>query len=201
MCIRDSHGGDVRRERRTDRIRTASLDDIQTEGAVRGEKRRHTSRGAVTVRHYASAARDLQIGAGQIGAARGRRSARSPRPKNLNNTKGSLRGRRGRCNEDNRNTLRRSHGTVSYTHLVGCPVIVSPGNHDPYTHGSIWEKIKMPDNVKVFSSDVLQCFSFPELNTDVYAVSYTHLPSLWRSSESDRLRRFLCPTERTPRCV
>ena len=30
---------------------------------------------------------------------------------------------------------------------VGCPVIVSPGNHDPYTHGSIWEKIKMPDNV------------------------------------------------------
>lgn len=55
---------------------------------------------------------------------------------------------------------------------VGCPVIVSPGNHDPYTHGSIWEKIKMPDNVKVFSSDVLQCFSFPELNTDVYGYAF-----------------------------
>jgi len=31
----------------------------------------------VTVRHYASAVRDLQIGAGQIAAARGRRARKT----------------------------------------------------------------------------------------------------------------------------
>ena len=84
---------------------------------------------------------------------------------------------------------------------VGCPVIVSPGNHDPYTHGSIWEKIKMPDNVKVFSSDVLQCFSFPELNTDVYGYAFVSgemtsvpLASASRSSrpEQRRTRKHRC---------
>lgn len=56
---------------------------------------------------------------------------------------------------------------------VGCPVFISPGNHDPYSPDGIWSKITLPDNVHVFNSDVLQKFSVDSLGVDVYGYAFT----------------------------
>ena len=57
------------------------------------------------------------------------------------------------------------------------PVIVAPGNHDPYAEGSLWRG-SLPENVYVFSSTELQYFDFPELSITVggYAFCAAALP-------------------------
>ena len=54
-----------------------------------------------------------------------------------------------------------------------CPVVVSAGNHDPYTNNSFWAKNGLPENLFVFASDKLSIFSFPELSLDVLGYSFT----------------------------
>ena len=54
-----------------------------------------------------------------------------------------------------------------------CPVVVSAGNHDPYTNSSFWAKSDLPENLFVFSSDKLSVLSFPELSLDVLGYSFT----------------------------
>ena len=56
---------------------------------------------------------------------------------------------------------------------VGCPVVISPGNHDPFSPGSVWEKVAFPDNVTVFSSDSLGKVTFDSLGVDVYGYAFT----------------------------
>lgn len=57
------------------------------------------------------------------------------------------------------------------------PIIVAPGNHDPFTDGSFW-KGSLPENVYVFSSTELQYFEFEELSLTVggYAFCAAALP-------------------------
>ena len=52
----------------------------------------------------------------------------------------------------------------------GKPVIVAPGNHDPYTDGSIWasRRAVFPENLHVFRSEELSSFDFPELALTVW---------------------------------
>lgn len=59
----------------------------------------------------------------------------------------------------------------------GKPVVVAPGNHDPFVDGSFW-KSELPENVYVFSSSELQYFDFPELSLTVggYAFTSSALP-------------------------
>ena len=63
----------------------------------------------------------------------------------------------------------------------GKPVIVAPGNHDPYTDGSIWasRRAVFPENLHVFRSEELSSFDFPELALTVWGYAFT----------SDRLDR------------
>lgn len=56
---------------------------------------------------------------------------------------------------------------------AGIPVIVAPGNHDPYVQGSFYSRDDLPENLYVFSSSELQCFDFPELNTVVWGYAFT----------------------------
>lgn len=42
----------------------------------------------------------------------------------------------------------------------GRPVVISPGNHDPYCAGSVWTLGKWPDNAYIFTSDSLSRFDF-----------------------------------------
>lgn len=63
----------------------------------------------------------------------------------------------------------------------GKPVIVAPGNHDPYTDGNIWasRRAVFPENLHVFRSEELSSFDFPELALTVWGYAFT----------SDRLDR------------
>lgn len=56
---------------------------------------------------------------------------------------------------------------------VGMPVVIAPGNHDPYMEGSFYSKTEFSDNVYVFSSNELQRFDFPELRARVYGYAFT----------------------------
>lgn len=54
-----------------------------------------------------------------------------------------------------------------------CPVVIAPGNHDPYTQGSIYASGRLPKNVYVFSSENPTHFDFPELNLAVWGAAFT----------------------------
>lgn len=56
---------------------------------------------------------------------------------------------------------------------LSCPVIISPGNHDPYLRTPAYFKQKLPENVYVFSSDEPQIFEFEELGLQVCGYAFT----------------------------
>ncbi len=56
---------------------------------------------------------------------------------------------------------------------VRIPVVISPGNHDPYTENSIWKKKVFPKNVHIFTKNELTCFTFEGLGARVYGAAFT----------------------------
>lgn len=64
--------------------------------------------------------------------------------------------------------------------LPDCRFVIAPGNHDPYTRGSLYASGKLPKNVCVFTSEGLQRFVFEDLNTEVYGWAFC-APSLSES--------------------
>lgn len=53
-----------------------------------------------------------------------------------------------------------------------CQFVIAPGNHDPYTTGSLWRSGRLPENVHVFATEALAHFDFPALNTAVYGWAF-----------------------------
>jgi exonuclease SbcD len=53
-----------------------------------------------------------------------------------------------------------SEDTVSFLRdsfaTAGVPVLVTPGNHDPYLPGSAWQRTEWPGNVHVFARDAVE---------------------------------------------
>ena len=54
-----------------------------------------------------------------------------------------------------------------------CPVVIAPGNHDPYTQSSIYASGRLPKNVHIFTSEIPTHFDFPELNLSVWGSAFT----------------------------
>ncbi len=54
-----------------------------------------------------------------------------------------------------------------------CRFVIAPGNHDPYTEDGIYARSELPGNVFLFREPALRCFSFPDINTDVYGWAFT----------------------------
>ncbi len=52
------------------------------------------------------------------------------------------------------------------------PVVIAPGNHDPYRAGSVWKRYALPDNVYVFDSEAVCCIDFPALGAAVYGYAF-----------------------------
>ncbi len=52
------------------------------------------------------------------------------------------------------------------------PIIIAPGNHDPYSATSLYRDGSLPENVYVFSSEELQVFDFDELHISVYGYAF-----------------------------
>ncbi len=69
-----------------------------------------------------------------------------------------------------------------------CPVVIAPGNHDYYGTNSPYSRPIWPENVRIFTSEAVSSFSFPELETVVYGCAFT---SPYR--EDDPLAGFSAP--------
>ncbi|MBQ7968957.1 MAG: DNA repair exonuclease [Clostridia bacterium] len=54
-----------------------------------------------------------------------------------------------------------------------CRFVISPGNHDPYTSESVYAKLEFPKNVYIFKDTSVSCFSFEDINVDVYGYAFT----------------------------
>ena len=67
-----------------------------------------------------------------------------------------------------------------------CPVVISPGNHDPYRSGSVYSDRELPENVFVFREESLSSFSFPSIGSgvEVYGYAFTS-PALYTSPLGD----------------
>ena len=55
---------------------------------------------------------------------------------------------------------------------VGCPVIISPGNHDPYTQNGIYST-GFPENVYIFDNKELSSFDFEDMGITVWGYAFT----------------------------
>lgn len=55
---------------------------------------------------------------------------------------------------------------------VGCPVVISPGNHDPYTPNGIYSS-GFPENVHIFDKKELSSFNFDSLGITVWGYAFT----------------------------
>ncbi len=81
--------------------------------------------------------------------------------------------------------------------LPDCHFVIAPGNHDPYTRGSLYASGKLPKNVCVFTSEGLQRFVFGDLNTEVYgwafcAPSLTESPLAGKSADDNGRLHLVC---------
>ncbi len=61
-----------------------------------------------------------------------------------------------------------------------CRIIISPGNHDPYTPNSVYKKCQFPENVYIFTEPTMSVFSFDDIGVDVYGYAFTS-PSMERN--------------------
>ena len=55
---------------------------------------------------------------------------------------------------------------------AGCPVVISPGNHDPYVKGGLY-CCEFPENVHIFDNEEMSSFDFPDLGVTVYGYAFT----------------------------
>ena len=55
---------------------------------------------------------------------------------------------------------------------LDCPVVISPGNHDPFIKGGLYST-EFPPNVHIFDSESLSSFDFPSLGLTVYGYAFT----------------------------
>lgn len=53
------------------------------------------------------------------------------------------------------------------------PVIIAPGNHDPYTHRSPYAKELWPENVHIFNRSTMETLEFPQYGCTVYGAAFT----------------------------
>ncbi len=56
---------------------------------------------------------------------------------------------------------------------MAVPVFISPGNHDFYAPNGRWQRMRLPENVHVFSSPELEAVELPELGVRVWGAAFT----------------------------
>ena len=56
---------------------------------------------------------------------------------------------------------------------IGAPVFIAPGNHDYYSERSPYARLKLPENIHVFTSREISCFTLKELGVRVYGAAFT----------------------------
>ena len=71
---------------------------------------------------------------------------------------------------------------------ISVPVFIAPGNHDFYSPKSPYARLKMPDNVHIFTENAIRCVPLPELNVRVYGAAFTesHSGALLQGFHAER---------------
>ncbi len=72
-------------------------------------------------------------------------------------------------------------------------VFISPGNHDWYGPGSPWSTYSWPENVTIFSKNIMTAVPIPEWNLVIYGAAFTG-PEQTRGL----LKNFSVPRDETP---
>ncbi len=73
---------------------------------------------------------------------------------------------------------------------TGCPVFITPGNHDPMTSESPYQRLAWPKNVHIFRSEKVESIPLPELGCVVHGAAFT----TW-DREDDPLAGFTAPQD------
>lgn len=55
---------------------------------------------------------------------------------------------------------------------VGMPVFIAPGNHDYYAPDGLWERIRWPENVYIFTKAAVESVALPDLDCRVYGAAF-----------------------------
>ncbi len=55
---------------------------------------------------------------------------------------------------------------------LDCPVVISPGNHDPYSRVALYSSDKLPENVYIFNSSELQVIELDGLSASVCGYAF-----------------------------
>lgn len=55
---------------------------------------------------------------------------------------------------------------------AGCPIVISPGNHDSVSVSGVWRRGVFPENVYIFTEESLDYFDFPELGARVWGWAF-----------------------------
>lgn len=63
--------------------------------------------------------------------------------------------------------------TFTAIEKCGLPVIIAPGNHDPYEKNGIYDRLERPENLFVFSSPELSRIDISELGVSVHGYAFT----------------------------
>ena len=56
---------------------------------------------------------------------------------------------------------------------IPAPVFIAPGNHDYYSAKSPYARLKLPENVHVFTQNAIEAVELPELGARVYGAAFT----------------------------
>lgn len=73
------------------------------------------------------------------------------------------------CGYVGMDSVRRVFGAMA---SCGLPIVISPGNHDPYTEGGIYDGKKIPDNVYLFDSPQMSHFDLDGLSLRVHGYAF-----------------------------
>ncbi len=57
---------------------------------------------------------------------------------------------------------------------IPAPVLIAPGNHDPFTPRSPYAALTWPENVTIFTSETVSSLPFPELGCTVHGLGFCH---------------------------
>ena len=80
---------------------------------------------------------------------------------------------------------------------IPVPVFISPGNHDYYSERSPYSRLKLPENIHVFTSQTIEHCELPDLGARVYGAAFTEprcgaLLRGFRAVRSEGVANILC---------
>ncbi len=73
----------------------------------------------------------------------------------------------GPCTHESLTAVRSAFASLSI------PVVITPGNHDPYTDSSPYKKEQWPENVYIFKESQMTSFPLPDLSCRIYGGAFT----------------------------